>query len=528
MLSWMKRETRNAARSMSFPATQKGRLSPKKSEASFRARAPCRARAISNLLEENDDSASRRASLLAREPRVCHAYESPAGDVTLHEAIPFRTVCATIRESAFPPDNDLPVIISLELHANASQQEKMVQIMKEEWGSLLLDEPLPGYDPLTTQPPLRELRRKILIKVKTGSVDAAAGAPSMPRLDSKSTLLSSSKPSSDCGSSQHHDGSGAPSLKPKRTMASLSTSLSSSASCKKPTAIDALRRLAIYTYSPGSFESFKRADSTAPAHIYSFGEEHLKTLHRTEHNQVFRHNRSFLARTFPQGLRSFLSSNPNYPSLFWRKGVQMVALNWQVWDTAMEINDAMFDREQGWVLKPAGYRSGDVKGAAGPDCQADVAGKKRMDLTITVLAGQHIPTPGAAARETGRTATRLQMSDAHAGDFRPRVTCFLHVESAAERDPKKVISKDEIAQRTRTASTEQPDWASGGGKLKFSTVRHVVEELSFVRYVNAPSQLIRLFLSLFPPKAAANSASQIPCGPPRPWLACAAHCLGLH
>lgn len=477
MVSWMR------AACMPFPRG----LRPKRSEASFRARPPRRARAISDPTLH--DSESRRASLLAREPRVCHAYESRAGDVTLHEAIPFRTVCETIRESAFSRGNDLPVIISLEVHANGPQQEKMVQIMRDEWGSLLLDEALPGYDPLTTQPPLRELRRKILIKVKTGSVASAGGgaAPS-PSLDSNKTTLLGSEPS-DCGSSQH----GTLNLGPKRSAAS--GSAASSAPRKKhaaATTVEALRRLAIYTYSPGAFTSFARADSTAPAHIYSFGEERLKALHRTEHNQVFRHNRGFLARTFPESLSSFLSSNPNCPTLFWRKGVQMVALNWQVWDTAMEINDAMFDRERGWVLKPPGYRSGGEGGGGGggvraADCQADVAGKKRMDLTITVLAGQHIPTPDAAGERgcTTTTMTRLRVSDAHAADFRPRVTCFLHVESAAERDPRRNISKDEISQRTRTASTEQPDWGPGGWRLKFSTVRHVVEELSFVRYVSA-------------------------------------------
>lgn len=489
MLSWMKTETDSVKRRMSFPRSVRS----KKSEASFRARLPQRARAISDLVA---DSESRRASLLAREPRVCHAYESRAGDVTLHEAIPFRTVCSTIRESAFARGNDLPVIISLEVHANGPQQEKMVQIMREEWGSLLLDEPIPGYDPLKTQPPLRELRRKILIKVKTGSV---AALPSDAGLDSKSTLVPSepSTTASECASSSSQAGT--LKLKSKRTTgssiwgASTSASSASASARRKHTTVDALRRLAIYTYSPGAFTNFARADSTAPAHIYSFGEERLKSLHRTEHNEVFRHNRGFLARTFPESLSSFLSSNPNYPTLFWRKGVQMVALNWQVWDTAMEINDAMFDREQGWVLKPPGYRSIDSdsgaaggRGAADADCQADVAGKKRMDLTITVLAGQHLPTPGAED-ELGGTA-RLRFSDAQASDFRPRVTCFLHVESAAERDPKRNISKDEISQRTRPAKTEQPNWGPSGDKLKFSTVRHVVEGLSFVRYVlSSPS-----------------------------------------
>lgn len=467
MLSWMEQTCTETRRSMTFPKS----LKSKKSEASFKARPPQRARPILDML----DSESTIASLLAHEPRVCHAYESRAGDVSLHEAIPFRTVCQTIRDSAFSRGNDLPIIISLEVHANGPQQERMVQIMREEWGSLLLDEPLPGYDPHTSQPTLRDLRNKILLKIKTGSQPGPAaaatastlpGAPSL-QVDSRSTLQGSGQPYSESGSSFLLSSDGA-------TLAHRSSS-----SSKKHTTIEALRRLAVYTYSPGSFTSFARVDATAPAHIYTFGEERLKALHRTEHKAVFRHNRTYLARTFPESLSSFLSSNPNYPTLFWRKGVQMVALNWQVWDTAMEINDAMFDRERGWVLKPPGYRGGG-DGDDSADCQADVSGKKRMDLTITVLAGQQIPTND---EEETRGSTRLSLFGPTAVDFRPRVTCFLHVESAAERDPRKNISKDEISRTTRIARTEQPDWGTSGSKLHFSGVRHVVEELSFVRYV---------------------------------------------
>lgn len=558
MLSWMQQTCDETRRSMTFPKS----LKSKKSEASFKARPPRRARPILDMVE---DSASTVASLLAREPRVCHAYESRAGDVSLHEAIPFRTVCRTIREAAFSRGNDLPVIISLEVHANGPQQEKMVHIMREEWGGLLLDEPLPGYDPRTTQPTLRDLRNKILLKIKTGSqqppaapatVTAATtasttastpGAPSLPHVDSRSTLQvggSSSQPYSDCGTSALSSGDGSTTA-PHRSSSRISSHN------KKPTTIEALARLAVYTYSPGSFTSFARVDSTAPAHIYSFGEERLKALHRTEHEAVFRHNRAYLARTFPESLRSFLSSNPNCPTLFWRKGVQMVALNWQVWDTAMEINDAMFDRERGWVLKPPGYRGGGNGGGGGngsnggnggndaggdnddddsaADCQADVAGKKRMDLTITVLAGQQIPTNDDEETTRG-SSTRLSLFGPTAVDLRPRVTCFLHVESAAERDPRKTISKDEVARRTKVARTEQPDWGAGGSRLSFSGVRHVVEELSFVRYV-PPFRPVVLPPDPPPPHNPVQrltfSSLQVSRGSLPPWLA-GSHSLGLH
>lgn len=445
------------------------------------------------------DSESVIERLLAEEPRVCHAYPTPAGDLALHEPIPFRNVCKTIRDSAFSHGNELPVIISLEVHANGPQQEKMVEIMREVWGDLLLDAQLAECDPETKQPTLRDLRNKILVKAKTGSqaIQVARIAPARkqsllrkltrsisskaPLQEAKSATVAipAATAEPDSESTIVASESSASGIYP---YGSKPLSLKEDAHChqketsNKKIITEALKKLAVYTYSPGQFESFDREDSKKPAHIYSFGEEKLKGLHKTHHNTLFKHNTGYLARTFPESLSSFLSSNPNYPTLFWRKGVQMVALNWQVWDTAMELNDAMFDHERGWVLKPPGYRSSTTSSA---DCQANVDGKKRLDLTITVLAGQHIPTHENTEQQKEGTA-RINVSGTHATSFRPRVTCFLHVESAAERDPRKAISKDEIAKSTRVAQTEQPDWGSGGSRLHFSA-DHVVEELSFLR-----------------------------------------------
>ncbi|PSR77933.1 PLC-like phosphodiesterase [Coniella lustricola] len=488
MFSWMKDQcTVAAARSMSFPRS----LQSKKSEASFNARPPARAKAIHEL----DDSASVISSLLKREPRVRHAHETYAGDLSLHEAIPFRTVCQTIKNAAFTCGNDLPVIISLEVHANIAQQEKMVKIMREEWGDLLLDEPLPHCHPSEKQPTLRELRNKILIKVKTGSQTAP--------VPSSTTTKNPSAAARDIDS--------ASSLKPSQSTASSFGTSIGSIKPPKRRICDSLRRLAVYTYSPGHFTTFDVDDAKQPAHVYSFSEEKIKALHRTEHKGLFQHNRHFLARTFPGSFSSVLSSNPNFPTLFWRKGVQMVALNWQVWDTAMELNDAMFDHEQGWVLKPRGYRSSDSEGdniGSNVKCQADIVGKK-MDLTITVLAGQHVPTTDNNDNDTGSSssssnegakswnnnnnnnntrqrmtwagAARMNLAAVNAQGFCPRVKCFLHVESPAERNARKPISRDDLARKTRVARTEQPDWGVSGSKMHFSGVRHVVEEVSFVR-----------------------------------------------
>lgn len=442
---------------MSLPKT----LKSKQSEASFKARPMKRARAISDMIDPET-----LAKMLKREPRVCHAYPTIGGDIALHEAIPFRTVCETIMKHAFKNGNDLPVIISLEVHANVAQQEMMVKIMKEVFGDRLLTEQLLDCNPNTKQPTVKQLKGRIFIKTKTGS-QVVRPAASNSEFDAGSTLQGSEP--SECGYS----------LSTQTWHTASRETHNSHKDASKNAVADVLKKLAIYAYGPGHFEKFSNAkDADQPAHIYSIGEERVKELHRTEHHPLFKHNKSFLARSFPEGLLSMSSANPNYPTLFWRKGIQMVALNWQHWDTAMELNSAMFDNEDGWVLKPPGYRSTETS-----NCQAHIFGKKRMDLTITVLAGQHIPVP--SNEETQGGTRRLNAAAVNDEKFRPRVTCFLHVESSAERDPKKTISsKDEISRKTRTARTDQPDWGANGSKLHFPGVHHVVEELSFVRYVS--------------------------------------------
>lgn len=438
---------------MSLPRT----LKSKHSEASFKAQPMRRARAISDMIDPET-----MAKMLKREPRVCHAYPTIGGDLTLHEAIPFRTVCETIKRYAFTNGNDLPVIISLEVHANVAQQEMMVKIMKEVFGDRLLTEQLMDCDPGVKQPTVRQLKGRILIKTKTGS-QVVRPAVSNSDFDSGSTVLGSEP--SECGYSLS-------------TQTAHTTSHNSHKAASKKTVAEALRQLAIYAYGPGHFHNFSNAtDADKPAHIYSIGEERVKELHRTEHHHLFKHNKAFLARSFPEGLSSISSANPNYPTLFWRKGIQMVALNWQHWDTAMELNSAMFDNEDGWVPKPIGYRSTEPS-----NCQAHVFGKKRMDLTITVLAGQHIPNPSNEEIQGG--TRRLDPGAVNDETFRPRVACYLHVEGSAERDPKKTISsKDESFRRTKANRTDHPNWGPNGYKLHFPSVHHVVEELSFVRYV---------------------------------------------
>lgn len=97
------------------------------------------------------------------EPRVLHGY-------TLTKELPFRAVCATIRDYAFKTSK-LPLIVSLEVHTSPEQQEIMVELMTEYWKGMLVDLPL---DPSQSSdeinlPTLKDLEGKILVKVKRSS-----------------------------------------------------------------------------------------------------------------------------------------------------------------------------------------------------------------------------------------------------------------------------------------------------------------------------------------------------------------------
>lgn len=96
------------------------------------------------------------------EPRVLHGY-------TMTKEISFREVCESIRDTAFV-SSDLPVIVSLEVHANLEQQAKMVDIMLSCWKEYLVHLPDASPAEIEALPPPGELRRKLLIKVKV-SID---------------------------------------------------------------------------------------------------------------------------------------------------------------------------------------------------------------------------------------------------------------------------------------------------------------------------------------------------------------------
>lgn len=206
-------------------------------------------------------------------------------------------------------------------------------------------------------------------------------------------------------------------------------------------------------------------EAKVPGHVFSLSENAARAAYVKERDALFEHNRHEFMRVYPYGLR--VTSSNYDPTAFWRCGAQIVALNWQNLDKGMMLNHAMFDGEQGWVLKPQGYRGSDPPGGVNiVRCQ--------LDLTIEVLAGQGISLPPGDTKEKG---------------FHPYVSCSLHIETppdeesgSANADDSTDSDKTSYKRTTKSDSGSNPDF--GGQKLQFPTLSGIIEELTFVRYVD--------------------------------------------
>jgi len=255
-----------------------------------------------------------KASSTFKEPRVLHGY-------TLTKEVLFRDVCTSIRDYGFVV-SDLPVIVSLEVHCSAEQQEAMVHIMEQVWEGYLLPQ---QEEEVQSLPAPGDLRRKILVKVKYAPPEGVSPpVEETAKPVAKTTSLAASPPSP---------------MGPKKTPA------------KASKIIQALSKLGIYTRGV-SFKSLTQPEASMPTHIFSLSESGVKEVHEKSAVELFNHNRSFLMRAYPSGLR--IGSSNLDPAVFWRKGIQIVALNWQNWDEGMMLNEGMFAGTGGYVLKPGG------------------------------------------------------------------------------------------------------------------------------------------------------------------------------
>ncbi|XP_055840041.1 1-phosphatidylinositol 4,5-bisphosphate phosphodiesterase classes I and II isoform X3 [Episyrphus balteatus] len=140
---------------------------------------------------------------------------------------------------------------------------------------------------------------------------------------------------------------------------------------------------------PVHFSSFENAEKKNRCYeMSSFDEKQATTLLKERPIEFVNYNKHQLSRVYPAGTR-FDSSN-FMPQLFWNAGCQLVALNFQTLDLAMQLNLGIFEYNDrtGYLLKPEFMRRTDRR--LDPFAESTVDGIIAGTVSITVLSGQFL------------------------------------------------------------------------------------------------------------------------------------------
>jgi phosphatidylinositol phospholipase C, delta len=345
---------------------------------------------------------------------------------TLTSQVSFADVMSTISKYAFVK-SPYPLWVSLEVHCNPHQQAMMAEIIKETCGSKLVTQPLdPSIEQLPTP---SQLMNRILIKVKKPRLfeDAVLVEQSTGR-NRGSSLSSPYIRPTQLDNSTIPAGPLPPSAFPRANKIisysqlkysgsegqdSLSSSTSDSESLTEDVArakesnrknktsniIKVLGELGVYSAGL-KFHGFDAPDSKTYNHIYSFMENTFDKNSRTQEDKraITRHNMRYLMRVYPNGWR--VASTNFDPLKYWRRGVQMVALNWQTYDLGMQMNDAMFASgtdQSGYVLKPSELREIKMIPNVPGDDHLLKRERKNVNFSIDVISAQQLMRPKGLA-----------------------------------------------------------------------------------------------------------------------------------
>nr|4QJ3_B Chain B, 1-phosphatidylinositol 4,5-bisphosphate phosphodiesterase beta-3 [Homo sapiens]4QJ4_B Chain B, 1-phosphatidylinositol 4,5-bisphosphate phosphodiesterase beta-3 [Homo sapiens]4QJ5_B Chain B, 1-phosphatidylinositol 4,5-bisphosphate phosphodiesterase beta-3 [Homo sapiens] len=266
------------------------------------------------------------------EPFITHGF-------TMTTEVPLRDVLEAIAETAFKT-SPYPVILSFENHVDsAKQQAKMAEYCRSIFGDALLIEPLDKY-PLAPGVPLpspQDLMGRILVKNKK-----------RPK-----------KPTTDEGTAS-----------------------------SEVNATEEMSTLVNYI-EPVKFKSFEAARKRNKCfEMSSFVETKAMEQLTKSPMEFVEYNKQQLSRIYPKGTR--VDSSNYMPQLFWNVGCQLVALNFQTLDVAMQLNAGVFEYNgrSGYLLKPEFMRRPDK--SFDPFTEVIVDGIVANALRVKVISGQFL------------------------------------------------------------------------------------------------------------------------------------------
>ncbi|KAI9753055.1 MAG: hypothetical protein M4579_005354 [Chaenotheca gracillima] len=339
---------------------------------------------------------------------------------TLTTKVLFADCIATISKYAFLTTH-YPLVISLEVHCCAEQQLAMARILKKGLGDALLLDPLITNSLILPSP--EDLKYRILVKVKASDRVEEGSAlsemsighrsrstsspmarpialdnaviPYPPMLSSSASTSPPERIASQWGYEKQQITNGTVTSNSSATDDSDArdgiTVTDRKKSKKASKIVKQLGDLGVYCRGY-KYTNFVTPEARSYNHIFSFSERTFENVCKDPDvkAQLDKHNMRYLARVYPSGYR--IGSSNFDPLRFWRRGAQMVALNWQTHDLAMQMNDAMFaagsDRT-GYVLKPNELRQTKRLRDGAPLKKE----KKLVNFSVRVISGQQLPRP---------------------------------------------------------------------------------------------------------------------------------------
>uniref|UniRef100_A0A8C9P901 1-phosphatidylinositol 4,5-bisphosphate phosphodiesterase n=1 Tax=Spermophilus dauricus TaxID=99837 RepID=A0A8C9P901_SPEDA len=316
------------------------------------------------------------------EPVITHGF-------TMTTEISFKEVIEAIAECAFKT-SPFPILLSFENHVDSpKQQAKMAEYCRLIFGDALLMEPLEKY-PLESGVPLpspMDLMYKILVKNKKKSHKSSEGSGkkklseqvSNTYSDSSSVFEPSSPGAGEADTESDDDDDDDDCKK---------SSMDEGTAGKEAMATEEMSNLVNYI-QPVKFESFEISKKRNKSfEMSSFVE--TKGLEQLTKSPVefVEYNKMQLSRIYPKGTR--VDSSNYMPQLFWNAGCQMVALNFQTVDLAMQINMGMYEYngKSGYRLKPEFMRRPDKH--FDPFTEGIVDGIVANTLSVKIISGQFL------------------------------------------------------------------------------------------------------------------------------------------
>uniref|UniRef100_A0A8C9RAR2 Phosphoinositide phospholipase C n=1 Tax=Scleropages formosus TaxID=113540 RepID=A0A8C9RAR2_SCLFO len=291
----------------------------------------------------------------------------------------FKDVIVAIKETAFVT-SEYPVILSFENHCSKPQQYKMAKYCEEIFGDLLLKQPLETFpiEPARPLPSPNELKRKILIKNKRLKPEVE-----QKQLEAFKKQMEAGETSTPANILEDENDEEIENEDDEQAL------IASYKYVGATTNIHPYLSAMVNYAQPVKFQSFEVAEErNIHYNMSSFNESVGLGYLKTNAIEFVNYNKRQMSRIYPKGGR--VDSSNYMPQIFWNAGCQMVSLNFQTPDLAMQLNQGKFEYNGscGYLLKPDFMRRSDRM--FDPFSETPVDGVIAATCSVQVFSGQFL------------------------------------------------------------------------------------------------------------------------------------------